>query len=163
MKKLILAVLTAFLLIGCSTFKKLNKKEDTKQETSVIRKEITRPGDTITIDIPNIRYKDTTITRINYENKTIASVRYDDQGNQQFECLSAEIKEKFEQIDSKLEIQKEEETEKKSEFKPQHLIYAIAGLGLVVVLIMVVFMILMAKIQKSIPQTIISSLKDVVK
>lgn len=163
MKKPLLAVLTAFMFVGCSTFKKVNRNEDTKQETSVIRKEITRPGDTITIDIPNIRYKDTTITRINYENKTIASVRYDDQGNQQFECLSAEIKEKFEQIDSKLETQKEEETEKKNEFNPQNLIYAIAGLGLVVVLIMVVFMVLMAKIQKSIPQTIISSLKDVVK
>lgn len=163
MKNVILSVLMAFIFVRCGTFKKVNINEDTKQETSVVRKEITRPGDTITIDIPNIRYKDTTITRVNYENKTIASVRYDNQGNQQFVCSSAEIKEKFEQIDSKLEILKKEDSEKKNEFNPQHFIYAIGGLGLIVVLIMVVFMILMAKMQKSIPQTIISSLKDVVK
>lgn len=156
MKKLFLTVLTVFLLVGCKSMKKKTDSSKVDSEKTIERRTITRPGDTIAIDIPNIRYKDTTIVRTNYETRTQARIIYDDQGNQRVECLSAELKEEMEMIREAIKSETESTEDKKTEFTPQHFIYALAALGLVLVIL--VFMIM--KIQKNIPGTVAKIIKE---
>lgn len=124
-------ILILFFIIGCKSLKETTKTDNTKQTTTIERKTVTRPGDTITINIPNIRYKDTVIQRINYENKTVARVTYDTKGNQKFECLSAEFLQELELIRQEIKNDIKEIKEVKREFNPQYFIYSLIGLGIV--------------------------------
>ena len=163
MKKLILGLLVVVSLYSCSTTKKLLKEDTSVKKTVTERKQITRPGDTITIDIPNIRYKDTVITRINYENKTIARVRYDEKGNQKFECLSAEIDEKLELIREEVQNNIKEQNDIKRSFNPQYFIYALGFLVLVVVIGFGFMGFMFMKLQKQLPGMIASVTKELIK
>lgn len=156
MKKAFLIVLTAFIVVGCKSMKKTTDSSKTDQETTVERRTVTRPGDTISIDVPKFNFKDTTIVRTNYETRTQARIIYDDQGNARVECLSAELKEEMELIRQAIKSETESTEEKKTEFTPQHFIYALAALG--VVLIVLIFMIM--KVQKSIPGTVAKIIKE---
>ena len=137
--------------MGCSSLKKASTTDNSRSDTVTERKTITRPGDTVRIDIPNIRYKDTTITRVNYDTHTVASVRYDSQGNQQIDCITAEIKELTESIRSTVQNDINTKEEKKSSFNPQYLIYAIAGLALIVFLGLGVLGFMFLRLQKQLP------------
>jgi len=135
--KIVVFILFCFCLFSCSTYKNIKKKDNTVTNTVVKKNTITRPGDTITIDIPNVRYYDTIIKRVNYENKTIAKVTYDSSGNQKFECLSAELIETMELIRQDIKNDINVNSEKKNDFKPQNFIYAIV----VLVIALIVFMV----------------------
>tara|TARA_R110000851_G_scaffold108617_1_gene230016 strand:- start:85 stop:585 length:501 start_codon:yes stop_codon:yes gene_type:complete len=156
--KIILSAFVAFLLFSCGVTKKTTGSDQSEGKKTIEERFVTRPGDTITINIPNIRYKDTTITRTNYENRTIASVRYDDRGNQTIECLTAETKEYFKTIreEFKNDIKNDEEIER--EFKPQNFIYAIAVLVGVLVIAMIIGVVAINKVKKAIPEMIHDSL-----
>lgn len=126
-----------FCLFGCTTSKKLTEKK-TKSETKRDIKETEtkttyRQGDTLTINVPNIRYKDTTIIKYNYETKTQVRVRYDDQGNQHIDCISAEMKQLIQTVrditEEKKEDIKERNKEKESVINPTLLLYIFLGLG----------------------------------
>lgn len=151
MIKIILSAFAGLLFFSCATTKKSSESDQSTRDTTIERRSITRPGDTITIDIPNVRFKDTTITRVNYENRTVASVYYDKDGNQRFECLSAELKEEMELIRDTLINDKESESERESSFNPQYFIYALAGLVLVLIVLIIVGMIAFQKLKSSIP------------
>jgi ATP-dependent Zn protease len=163
MKKLILSVFVMLLISSCSTTKKLLKTDTSVKKTVTERKQITRPGDTITINIPNIRYKDTVITRVNYENKTIARVRYDNKGNQQFECLSAEIDEKLELIREEVNNNIKEQNDIKRSFNPQHFIYALAFLVVVILIGFGLIGFMFMRLQKQLPGMIANITKEVIK
>jgi ATP-dependent Zn protease len=163
MKKLILGLLVVVSLYSCSTTKKLLKEDTSVKKTTTERKQITRPGDTITIDIPNIRYKDTLITRVNYENKTIARVTYDDKGNQKFECLSAEIDEKLELIREEVQNNIKEQNDIKRSFNPQYFIYALGFLVLVIVIGFGFMGFMFMKLQKQLPGMVASVTKELIK
>ena len=160
MNKLILSVFTALLLFSCSTSKKLFKKDNSTDITTIERREVTRAGDTVTIEIPNIRYKDTTITKINYDTRTIARVNYDSQGNKSVECISAEIKELVETLRNEKKNDVKETTEKEHEFKPQYFLYALGFLVLIIVVGIIVVYVLIMKMKASIPSIATSILKD---
>jgi len=163
MKKTILSLFVTLLIFSCSTTKKLVKEDTSTKKTTTERKQITRPGDTITIDIPNIRYKDTTITRVNYENKTIARVTYDEDGNQKFECLSAEINEKLELIREEVANNIKEQNDVQRSFNPQHFIYALAFLGIVILIGFGLVSFMFMRFQKQLPSMIASISKEVIK
>lgn len=150
MKKLILIAFTALLLTSCGVSKKKAFYDKSTKDTTIDRTTIIRPGDTITIDIPNVRYKDTIIRRTNYENKTVASVYYDKYGNQRFECQSAEIREMRELISEVILNDIKSKDESKSEFNPQYFIYALAVLAVVVVIGFVLISVMIMKIKASI-------------
>lgn len=160
MKKSILSVLTAFLLFSCGVTKETSRTDKSESDKTIERRIFTRPGDTISIDIPNIRYKDTTITRTNYETRTVASVHYDSQGNARFDCMSAELREEMELIRETLRNDIKDDNKVESEFKPQHFIYALAVLVGVIIIAMIVGMVAIAKIKKSIPDAVSNILKD---
>lgn len=163
MKKTILIAFVTLLISSCSTTRKLQKTDTSVKKTVTERKQITRPGDTITIDIPNIRYKDTVITRVNYENKTIARVRYDDEGNQRFECLSAEIDEKLELIREEVNNNIKEQNNVQRSFNPQYFIYALAILVVVVLLGFGLISFMFMRLQKQLPTMIATVTKELTK
>lgn len=160
MKKLILSLCIALSLFSCSVLKENSKNDQSEIDRSIERRLITRPGDTLTIDIPNVRYKDTTITRVNYENRTVATVRYDSQGNQQFECLSAELREEMHLIREAIKNDIQEETKTESQFSPDHFIYALAFLLFVFVIGMIVLLIIISKLKKTIPDIAMQAIKN---
>lgn len=163
MKKSILIAFTGLFLFSCGITKKLQQKDNSTKDTTIERREITRPGDTITIDIPNIRYKDTVITRVNYEKKTIATVRYDEQGNQRFECLSAEIEESLESIKESVKNDIKSKKETKHQFNPQYIFYAIGALAFIVLIGLIFLSFLFMKMQKQIPTMTAKIIKEVIK
>ncbi len=146
MRKLIF--LFVISLYGCDLQRKLINTDKSKRTTITEEKKIIRKGDSISLIIPNIRYKDTTITRYNYETKTKVRVVYDKQGNQKIDCVSAEIKEEFKKIREDLKNDIKGQNEIQNEFKPQHLFYAIAVLIAVFVIAMFSFYYLFSKSQK---------------
>ena len=137
MKNAFLAMFLLSTVFGCKSLKKVQETDKSTSRTITERQITTRPGDTITINIPNIRYKDTTIQRVNYENKTVARVIYDDVGNQQFECISAEIKLLTEKIESLVKNDIEKKTKQENDFKPQYLFFSLGFLGVVLLLIII--------------------------
>ena len=152
MKNAFLACFMLVVMVSCKTAKKVTETDRSTSQTVTEREIKTRPGDTITIDIPNIRYKDTTIQRINYENKTIARVTYDDVGNQKFECMSAEINLLTEKINEMVQNDINKESEKKNEFNPQQIFYALGFLGLVFIIGILFIGYTITKVQKQLPQ-----------
>jgi len=151
MKHLTLFVLLLIAFSSCETMKDYALSDKTKKESVTEVVETTKKGGKTVLKIPNIRYRDTTIYNVNRETKTILSTIYDKKGNQRIECLEAEVNEKFTRIEEMLQNDVETKDTRKSSFNPQFLIYAIGGLGIVIILIMVVLSYLMIRIQKQLP------------
>jgi hypothetical protein len=158
--KIIFSAFAGLLLFSCATTKKSSESDQSTRDTTIERRSITRPGDTITINIPNVRFKDTTITSVNYENRTVASVHYDKDGNQRFECLSAEMKEELELIRETLKNDKESDSERESSFNPQYFIYSLAILVGVLIILIIVGMVAFQKLKRSIPDVATNVLKN---
>ncbi len=145
LKSLLLVVLLTTLM-SCEVSKKLLTTDNTKRTITTERKSTIRKGDTLSIVVPNIKYKDTTITKYNYETKTVARLVYDNQGNKRVDCISAEIREQLETIkeDIKNDIKTKNETD--NSFKPQYLFYSIIALIIVLIIGMVVGYILLSRL-----------------
>ena len=163
MRNAFLAILLLFVVCSCKSVKKATETDRSTSQTITERQITTRPGDTITIDIPNVRYKDTIIERVDYVNKTVARVTYDDKGNQTFECMQAEIRMLTEKINEMVQNDVKRDTEQTNQFNPQHLIYAMGGLGLVLILGIMVVGIMVTRVQKQMPAMTAQILKDVMK
>lgn len=146
MKKLLIITLL-LLAFSCDVQKKAIKNKTDRQLTEQIETTSYRPGDTISIDIPNIKLKDTVIERVSYKYNTpsIARVTYDENGNIKVECLQAQIEETNRINRQLLEVIKDKNQEKTETFNPQHFFYAIA---IIVVLVIIGFGYLSNKINK---------------
>lgn len=146
MKKLLIFTLL-LLCFSCDVQKKAIKNKTDRQLTEQIETTSYRPGDTISIDIPNIKLKDTVIERVSYKYNTpsIARVTYDADGNIKVECLQAQIEETNRINRQLLEVLKDKNQEKTETFNPQHFFYAIA---VIVVLVLIGFGYLSNKINK---------------
>lgn len=146
MKKLLIFTLL-LLCFSCDVQKKAIKNKTDRQLTEQIETTSYRPGDTISIDIPNIKLKDTVIERVSYKYNTpsIARVTYDADGNIKVECLQAQIEETNRINRRLLEVIKDKNQEKTETFNPQHFFYAIA---VIVVLVLIGFGYLSNKINK---------------
>ena len=131
--------ITCLLFTSCSVTKDQFKNKKDISDVSEIETRTTRPGDTLTFSIPNIQYRDTVITRVNYETRTVASVKYDNAGNKTFECISAEIDEFKREMREFHDNSKIKDKEKEETFNPQYFIYALAALALVVVIGFIAF------------------------
>lgn len=150
MKKLIYISIILIIFSSCSTFKSVLTKDNSTKEKNIEVVETTKKGGKTTLEIPNIIYKDTTITSINYETKTILKTTFDNNGNQKIACLESEINEKITRIEETMQKDIETKNERKNEFNPQYLIYAIAFLGVIIIIGFIVFGIVISKIKKEI-------------
>tara|TARA_R110002012_G_scaffold295437_1_gene491937 strand:+ start:770 stop:1261 length:492 start_codon:yes stop_codon:yes gene_type:complete len=163
MKKAIL-LLAILSLIGCKTSKKIATEDKSTQTQLTEKKETTRRGDTVSVFRPvNVKFKDTTIYTYSYDTKSVVREVYDKQGNQQIDCITDEIKELLETTRLLVENNISTNEERKSEFNPAGFIWAIAGLGVVVLLLCVFVMYSMTKLQKAIPNMIAGAVSEVVK
>ena len=131
-KKIILCL----LLVGCTSTKKLLEKKTKTDTVSTETGTVTsiRAGDTLTVTIPTLVYKDTTIYQ---RGKTTTLVqRYDNEGKLRVDCISDEINELKNYVKNAIEIKEEEEKSKEVErgFKDIYILYAFLGLGLLMFL-----------------------------
>ena len=158
--KTILSLFTGLFLFSCTTTKKLFKKDNSTDITTVERREVTRAGDTLAFEIPNVKWKDTTIYHVNHVTKQIASVNYDSQGNKSVECISAEIRELVETLRNEKKTDIKETEDKEHSFNPQYIFYAIGFLVLMVVIGLVVVSVLFSKMKASIPSIISKTIRN---
>ncbi len=163
MKNYILIAFATLFFISCSSLKDLQRKDNTVEKTDIERRTITRAGDTITIEVPNIKYKDTTITRTNYITKQAVRIQYDKEGNQKIDCIGAELRETLELIRKVVEKDVTEKDKRKSEFNPQYFIYALMGLGIVIIVGFTIFGVMIMKLQRSMPSIIAQVSKEMLK
>lgn len=170
MKKLNLPILLFFVLFvvfllfsSCESYKKVATSDKTKINTVSTVKEVKRKADSISIVVPNVVYKDTVITKVNYETKTIARIVYDDDGNKRFDCLPAEISERLERIETNQSNNVKIDSEKERSFNPQYILYAIGFVCLVVVVGLGLLGFLVVKTQKQMPELLAGVLKEIVK
>lgn len=132
MKRLIL--IFVLFLVGCNLQRKVLKTDNTETTTITERKNIFRKGDSLSIVIPKIVYKDTIIQKVNYETKTVARVVYDKKGNSRVDCISAEIKQELETIKQNIKNDVQTQNRTKSGFNPQYLFYAISVMIIVLII-----------------------------
>lgn len=169
MKKLFLAVLTAFLLLqSCGLSKNIETKEETREERQIERVSTTRPSDTVTVERKyNVVLKDTVIYTKSYDTKTIIRESYDSQGNQKIDCIPEEIREDIEKINEKIDRDFASRKDIKVEIDLSPLIWSIAGLAFVVVLALIVILIMIMQVKKAVPdlvsKTVLSALSELKK
>lgn len=118
-----------------------------KSKKSLIteKKEVLRKSDTLKFRIPNIEYYDTIIERVNYSTRHIAKIHYDSEGNQSFESQCPDIIEITELTTEITENDIEFKKKVENELTPQKLFYAIAGLGVVLIIFMILLLIIFSK------------------
>lgn len=121
-KGVVCLILWGVLLTGCKTLK--NKKDVDYTKTDIV--ETKRAGDTLSYVVPNVKYRDTTIYIKNFEKQGSNTIRiaYDEQGTQQIDCISDEIRELTKSIVSLQDNSKTKETE----FKDINFLYIFLGL-----------------------------------
>ena len=129
-------VILCLLLVGCTSTKKLlekkTKTDTVSTETGTVTS--TRAGDTISLLVPNIVYKDTTIYKRGKTTTLISS--YDKDGKLKVDCISDEINELKNYVKNAIEIKEEEEKSKEVErgFKDIYILYLFLGLALLLFL-----------------------------
>jgi len=161
MEKMLKIGLILVLMASCQATKKLDLEDKTKTSTETEKKETTRKGDSLTVLRPyNIKYKDTTIYTYSYETKSYIRETYDKEGNQKIDCVTDEIRELIETNRTLIENDIRNREEKEVSFDPASLIWAIAGLGIVVVLLAIVGMVFMARLQKAMPGMVAEAVKQ---
>ena len=135
MKKIIFIVLASVFFYGCGVTKNRQKTKEErtlKESTEIIT---TRVGDTVTYEVPLVRFKDTTIVKRNYVTGTTQTLRYN--GNGQIDlaqCISGSI-ERIERSNKELiEAILTKDKETKHEVKPTIILYGFIGLALIIVI-----------------------------
>jgi len=138
------------LLMSCATKKKALVTDNTRTDTFTETKKSSRQGDTVTLFVPNVKYKDTTITRTNYATNTVLRTQYDSQGNQTVECISGKIDELIQTMKQTQQNDVKSQEEKESSFNPQYIFWALGGLVFIVVVGLIGLIIVANKFKSSI-------------
>lgn len=139
MKKLLIICLL-FSLYSCDILKESQKLKRDVQSTESIKTQIKRKGDTLTLQIPKITYKDTTIVKTNYVNRTEARIIYDSSGNKTVECISAELDVFKEEFRTLIDNSKEKQSNKEESFQSEIIIYLTLGLGVIICGALIIFL-----------------------
>lgn len=134
MVRIILVIIALFLFTSCDSLKTAQKTKKDIQQSETIKTQTKRAGDTLRISVPKVTYRDTTIVKTNYVNRTQARIAYDTNGNATVECISAEINELREEIRTLSDTSKEKDTLKETSFQGEVILYAFAGLALLIVI-----------------------------
>ncbi len=156
MKNIILSI-SILSVLGCGVTKEKKEVDKSVLTTETERKTVTRePSMVVNETKYNVKLKDTTITTTNYETKTILREIYDTKGNRTTECICDGIREDIETIKETLkkDISNEKTTEHNLDLAP--LIWAIVGLGVV----LIVLTIFLSKMQTKATQSLVTALTN---
>lgn len=129
------------MLTGCKSLKTKKRAEiDTKTTETSLKggfEKTTRPADTSTIYIPNLKLKDTVIYRETYRQKHI--IEYDKQGNQSISSICDEISQirQWYQNDRKEQEQQTKTEEKDKQIDYTNFLYI--GIVFLLILILAIF------------------------
>lgn len=157
-------IASLLILTSCGITKDKQSTDNTITTTDVERRTITRePSKVVNETKYNVKYKDTTITTTNYKTKTVLREVYDDKGNRSTECICDGIKEDIELIKTRQENDIKESKSTTHDFNPQHFIWALAGLGVVILLIGGLFLYVFTKAQTATQNTLIEIAKGIIK
>ena len=121
------------LLVFCSC--KIMKTKDSKDEDiSMVRTEtraVTRAGDTVFYQVPNITFKDTTVYTYNRQGTTLKTV-YDDKGDiARIECMASRIEELTRITEALTKSLSEKKKEKVEESKGINLNFIVLGVTVI--------------------------------
>jgi len=146
MKKQIYKILLlSVLLFSCDIVKKSSKsKTDTLLKEQIETKTF-RKGDTVTYEVPNVIFKDTTIYRKNIQGTVLKTV-YDDSGRiTQVDCFSSFIEEIRKENRELQQSIKDKESEKQEKADFGWLIYIVIGFMFVGTVLGSLFLLLVYK------------------
>ena len=127
MKKII-CILSVFGFLSCDVQKISNKLKDSSDYKENTEIKTFRKGDTVSFEIPNIKFKDTTIYRTNRQGTTIKTI-YDNQGTvKSIDCYASRIEELTRQNIEYQKSLKEKQSAKTEEFNTDWILYIVIGI-----------------------------------
>lgn len=122
-----LAIAFAMLLTSCDIQKEAAKTKTDTAFQEQIESQTFRKGDTVHYEIPNVIYKDTTITRTNRQGTTIKTV-YDQGGNiASIDCFASAIAEIRKENREFQQAIKDKQSKKTEHFDSSFILYIIGG------------------------------------
>lgn len=148
MKK-IFFLLSLAVLFSCDIMKKSQKNKrdtDSIEENESWRK---RKGDTVSFNIPILKYKDTTIYTVNREGTTLRT-SFDSNGNIDIDCMASAIEEMNRNYMRLLETEKTKGKEKTENFDSSVILYAVGGFAAIIVFGFIMIFLLISRQAKTI-------------
>lgn len=117
-----------FCLFSCDVQKISSKTKDSSEYKENTETKTFRNGDTVRFEIPNIKFKDTTIYRTNRQGTTIQTV-YDRQGSvKSIDCYASRIEELTRQNIEYQKNTKEKQSAKTEKFNTDWILYIVIGI-----------------------------------
>ena len=137
--KNIIYTLLVLSIVSCDVQKISDKVKDDSNYKENTEVKTFRQGDTVRFEIPNIKFKDTTIYRTNRQGTTIQTV-YDRQGTvKSIDCYASRIEELTRQNIEYQKNSKQKQSAKTEKFNTVWVLYFVIG----IVIIFVVALLLM--------------------
>jgi len=140
--KIIVALLMVAMFLMCFSCDIMKQSTKSKGESSVseinesYRK---RKGDTVSLVLPKITYKDTTIYTVNRQGTTLRTV-YDERGQvSQIDCFASAIEEMTKQQNNFFESWKNKDKTKTEKFDSSFILYIIIGIVILCIVAMLLF------------------------
>lgn len=137
--KNIIYTLLALYIVSCDVQKISDKTKDNSNYKENTEVKTFRQGDTVRFEIPNIKFKDTTIYRTNRQGTTIQTI-YDRQGTvKSIDCYASRIEELTRQNIEYQKNSKQKQSAKTEKFNTVWVLYFVIG----IVVIFIVALLLM--------------------
>lgn len=152
MKKYLLIL---FIFTSCGITKQKEFADTSTKNIDVEEKRIYRPpGKVVNETKYNVSYKDTTIVTTNYETKTVLREIYDAKGNRTTECECEGIREDIKTMRTEIQNDISDIKNTSHQFDITPLIYAIAVLGVVLIILLIA----LSRMQTKATENIVNSI-----
>jgi len=136
--KNIIYTLLVLSIVSCDVQKISDKVKDDSNYKENTEVKTFRQGDTVRFEIPNIKFKDTTIYRTNRQGTTIQTV-YDRQGTvKSIDCYASRIEELTRQNIEYQKNSKQKQSAKTEKFNTVWVLYFV--IGIVVIFVVALFL-----------------------
>ena len=133
--KNIIYTLLALYIVSCDVQKISDKTKDNSNYKENTEVKTFRQGDTVRFEIPNIKFKDTTIYRTNRQGTTIQTI-YDRQGTvKSIDCYASRIEELTRQNIEYQKNSKQKQSAKTEKFNTVWVLYFVIGIVVILSLI----------------------------
>lgn len=131
--KTILTLILCICLFSCDITKEAFKSKNDIESEETIKTETYRKGDTVTYQVPRIKYKDTVITTVSTQGTILRNYYNRDGEIYKNDCRSAEIKELREEMRRINDQSKVKDKAKEENFDNSFILYIVIGLVVIVI------------------------------
>jgi len=137
--KTIVALSMFAMCFSCDIMKQSTKSKGESSASEINESYRKRKGDTVSLVLPKITYKDTTIYTVNRQGTTLRTV-YDERGQvSQIDCFASAIEEMTKQQNNFFESWKNKDKTKTEEFDSSFILYIIIGIVILCIIAMLLF------------------------